>query len=484
MELDEKTRRRNTWIASFSQLSTSFNLVNINLAHVIMENQYCGGDYCSGSVSAASTACLVGAIVGQLTFGYVGDTIGRGTAMQLTMVLSVLGAFASAFVVPLSSDGFTVFALLSVTRFVMGIGVGGVYPLAATISAESSSESNRGRSVAIVFSMQGIGTLLVPVIGLFFLSVFGTPADRISYGAGLPGISWRCLLGVGAIPGLILAPIKARSASPVPPIAAASAAESGDVAGAGCAGGCRPAASKPEPAAPKITLLQALAARRYRSAIIGCAGGWFLFDVTFYGNTLFAPTILRQIFRVEEGSTIEVAGKDLQHNLCYQLAILALIGLPGYYVSVCLMDYLGRRVIQIQGFVMLAALYGVLAFWMDDLSNGMLLFVYGLTYFFSNFGPNSTTFILPAEMFPYEVRSTLNGFCAAMGKAGAALGSACFKLVVEYAGSGVCFGLCAGCALLGLLVTVLFVEDRRGMRMASNDDLCANLETSMQEPDS
>ena len=48
----------------------------------------------------------------------------------------------------------------------------------------------------------------------------------------------------------------------------------------------------------------------------------------------------------------------------------------------------------------------------------VMLFLYGLTFFFSNFGPNSTTFILPAESFPPSVRSTLNGFCAAMGKLG------------------------------------------------------------------
>jgi len=219
---------------------------------------------------------------------------------------------------------------------------------------------------------------------------------------------------------------------------------------------------------PKITLMQALRMKEYRSKIIGCAGSWFLFDVTFYGNALFSPYILAQIFDVPEGST-DTAGTDLQHNLCYQLAILALIGLPGYYVSVWLMDRLGRWFIQMQGFIAIAILYFILALWLNDLPNALMLIIYGLTYFFSNFGPNSTTFILPAEMFPYEVRSTLNGFSAAMGKAGAALGSSCFKLVVDSAGTGVCFGLCAGCALLGALVTFFFIEDRRGLDLAGED---------------
>lgn len=39
----------------------------------------------------------------------------------------------------------------------------------------------------------------------------------------------------------------------------------------------------------------------------------------------------------------------------------------------------------------------------SGVSAGGLLFLYGLTFFFANFGPNSTTFILPSETFPAEV---------------------------------------------------------------------------------
>ena len=44
-----------------------------------------------------------------------------------------------------------------------------------------------------------------------------------------------------------------------------------------------------------------------------------------------------------------------------------------------------------------------------------------LTFFFSNFGPNTTTFIVPAELFP--ARSTCHGISAAAGKAGAIVGA-------------------------------------------------------------
>lgn len=169
----DKIRRRilnlNNVLAMISNLSTSYNLVNIQVVHRMLENEYCHHtendtattsttyvQACDDYVTAVSTACLVGAILGQLTFGYVGDCIGRGVALRLTMLLSFLGSLISAFSVPLGRDPSSIFVFVALARLVLGIGVGGVYPLAATISAESSSKTSRGRTGALVFSMQGI----------------------------------------------------------------------------------------------------------------------------------------------------------------------------------------------------------------------------------------------------------------------------------------------------------------------------------------
>jgi len=53
---------------------------------------------------------------------------------------------------------------LMIWRFILGIGVGGEYPLSATISAETSSTQNRGKNTAMVFSMQGVGSMLATVV--------------------------------------------------------------------------------------------------------------------------------------------------------------------------------------------------------------------------------------------------------------------------------------------------------------------------------
>jgi len=66
----------------------------------------------------------------------MGDLIGRKQGMMLVMFLQVIGSVGSAF----SYDGFggwSVFEQLAIWRFLVGIGCGGVYPLAALLSSEA-----------------------------------------------------------------------------------------------------------------------------------------------------------------------------------------------------------------------------------------------------------------------------------------------------------------------------------------------------------
>ena len=58
--------------------------------------------------------------------------------------------------------------------------------------------------------------------------------------------------------------------------------------------------------------------------------------------------------------------------------------------------------------------------------NKGFMVLYGLAFFFANFGPNTTTFIVPAELFPARFRSTCHGISGAVGKVGAIIGSVGF----------------------------------------------------------
>ncbi len=103
--------------------------------------------------------------------------------------------------------------------------------------------------------------------------------------------------------------------------------------------------------------------------------------------------------------------------------IIVLAGaVPGYWVSVATIDTIGRKPIQLGGFAILTVLFIIMGFAYNSLSSNGLLAIYVIAQFFFNFGPNSTTFIIPGEVFPTRYRSTSHGISAASGKIGSIIG--------------------------------------------------------------
>ena len=74
---------------------------------------------------------------------------------------------------------------------------------------------------------------------------------------------------------------------------------------------------------------------------------------------------------------------------------------PGYVLAIARLDRIGHRRLQLIGFAMMALCFAVIG-----LVPGMttvvvpFLLVYGVSYFFTEFGPNMTTFVMPSELFP------------------------------------------------------------------------------------
>lgn len=396
-----------------------YNLAVINYAMIMIRQTYPPS---SPELTSMVASCsLVGAILGQLTFGYIGAAIGRKKAMIFTLVLSIVGAATSA-LCPWSEHN--VYETLALCRFILGLGVGGVYPLSATTAVESShDETKNSKMVAAVFSFQGIGQLLAPLVTVLLLE-FGLPRF----------VGWRVLLGVGALPGLFV--LKQ----------AFHAKEVVDHLPSG-----KPVHHDPA----REDLWQRLSTdRELRDKFVGAALGWFLFDVTFYGNVIFTPIILEDTYGFDKHHLLDVA-------LC--ALVVAGIGLPGYYVTVALVGRLSFKTIQILGFVVMAVLFLLLGAFYNQLLDfpGLLLTLYALTFFFSNFGPNVSTFSLPAEIFPPDVRVKLNGISAACGKLGATVGAAAFGLVEQQWGVSSVLIMSALASVLGMIVTYRYIPAKQ-----------------------
>lgn len=165
------------------------------------------------------------------------------------------------------------------------------------------------------------------------------------------------------------------------------------------------------------------AIRKNLLLLIGTAGSWFMLDVAFYGLSLNNGDILKAVGFSTSGAN----GAKNTYEFLYKTAIGNLIivmagAVPGYWVSVATIDTLGRRPIQMGGFMILTILFIVLGFAYDKIDANGKLAIYVLAQFFFNFGPNTTTFIVPGEVFPTRYRSTSHGISAASGKIGSIIG--------------------------------------------------------------
>lgn len=187
----------------------------------------------------------------------------------------------------------------------------------------------------------------------------------------------------------------------------------------------------------------------------------------------------------------------LRYSLLSTVWIM-LIALPGYWVAIALVDRMGRWWMQMQGFIMSAVCFAVLAGAYTQLTasggGAAFIFVYGLTYLFANFGANSTTFLMPVEVFPTRARATAHGISAACGKLGATVGSigllslynsfctASFDsngapncsapgALQSQSDTGVraVMTVCVAVSLLGALMTAIFVRETGGRTLEEVD---------------
>ncbi|KAJ3268869.1 phosphate transporter, partial [Terramyces sp. JEL0728] len=114
------------------------------------------------------------------------------------------------------------------------------------------------------------------------------------------------------------------------------------------------------------------------------------------------------------------------------------------------------------GFTVLTIAFALLGGLYDTLTKnaiGAFVFLYCVAQFFFNFGPNSTTFIIPAEAFPTHVRSSAHGISAAAGKLGAIIAAQGFDpLKTTSGGVPMLLWIFAGCCFMGLLFTFLVPE--------------------------
>ncbi|CAJ2627659.1 unnamed protein product [Trifolium pratense] len=393
---------------------------------------------------AVNGIAFVGTLFGQLYFGWLGDKLGRKKVYGMTLALMVLCSLCSG--LSCGTGPKAVMTTLCFFRFWLGFGIGGDYPLSATIMSEYSNKKTRGAFIAAVFAMQGFGILaggaFAMLVSTAFKSKFDAPAYMVDpLGSTVPEADyvWRIIVMFGAIPAAMTyylrskMPETARYTALVEKNIEKAAADMSKVLNTDI---------KAEPTIVvdpiqeknQFGLLSKEFMSRHGLHLLGTTSTWFLLDVAFYSQNLFQKDIFSDVGWIPAAKTMNALEEVFRIARAQTLIALGST-VPGYWFTVAFIDRIGRFTIQLMGFFFMTLFMFTLAipydYWtLKENRNGFIV-LYSLTFFFANFGPNATTFVVAAEIFPARFRSTCHGISSASGKLGAMVGAFGFLYLAQ-----------------------------------------------------
>jgi MFS family permease len=430
-ELDEaalsRFHLRAVLVSGMGFFTDAYDLFVIGIASTLIAKEW---NLSSGKLALLNSTMLAAAFLGAFVFGRFADVAGRKRVYWMVAAIMVVGALGSALAPS--------FWILIVFRFVLGFGVGGDYPVSAVMMSEYANRKDRGKLVGMVFGTQALGLIVGPLVALALIG-----------GGASDDMVWRILLGLGALPAAAVLYLRTRM--PESPRYQAQVQGRAAEAASQIAGFTSGQVNGDGSVAPQQNLgLRAfLTNRRYLIMLAGTAGTWFLLDYAYYGNTISTPQILGLISPTASTTT----------KIALQLAIFVVAAVPGYVLAIARLDQIGHRRLQLTGFAMMALCFAIIAI-VPGLTTMVVpfLLVYGVSYFFTEFGPNMTTFVMPSELYPVSMRATGHGISAGVGKLGAFIGVFLFPVLQTSLGLRGTLLLTAGVSVLGFALTLVLPE--------------------------
>lgn len=326
---------------------------------------------------------LIGMALGAVLAGTIADKFGRKNVFAATVILYSVATGLCA--IAWSYESLLVF------RFLVGFGLGGELPVAATLMSEYAPSHLRGRFIVLLESFWGVGWLVAALISYLLIPQFG----------------WHIAFIIGAMPALYVFLIRLHMPESIRYLLSKGKVEEArqiiltleKKLGV---------PSKPfdtefvEDATPIFKLnVFTLWTKSFRVRTIMLWLAWFGIVFSYYGIFMWLPSI------------VFAQGFEVVKTFEYVL-IMTLAQLPGYITAAFLVDIIGRRY-TLSLFLMMS---GVCAYFFGNATASYEILGWGAAMSFFNLGAWGVIYTYTPELYPTAIRALGSGWAAGFGRIG------------------------------------------------------------------
>jgi len=387
-----------------------------------------------GQIGLLIGAGYAGQLVGSIFFGWLGERIGRTPVFRYTLILYSVMSFACGFAWSYDS--------LLWMRVIQGLGLGGEIPILASYIGEFAKASHRGR--------YGLGFQIWFSISFIFVS-------GISY-LVVPNWGWQAMFWVGAIPAIIVLPM--RQLMPESPrwLANKGRNEEADAILTKIEAEISENGAKPLPpvpvavaaARPSKAKLGDLLTGVYRRRTLAVWTIWFCTYIIVYGLNTTVPSLLRTVYHASLGQSIIYGFYASGLGLCFTLT------------GIFLIDIFGRKPLFMLGQLCSAIPLLLLAWYSTPNMN--LIAVMALAMLASAF--NSILALglstYTAELYPTEMRAFGVGVGNAWVRFAAIIGPIFLGWAIPNIGLNQAYAVYAVFGIIGGLTVLFFAIETKG----------------------
>ena len=329
---------------------------------------------------------LIGMALGAVLAGTIADRIGRKQVFTITVLLYSISTGLCA--VAWSYESLLVF------RFLVGFGLGGELPVAATLMSEYAPARLRGRFIVLLESFWGLGWLVAACIAYLLIPVFG----------------WQAAFFIGALPALYVFLLRLHMPESIRYLLAKGRVDEAKAIVRDIERQLRlperPFLDQLAPdrvQAEQVETLgfSALWAKGMRRRTVMLWLAWFGIVFSYYGIFMWLP------------SMVFAQGFAIVKTFEYVL-IMTVAQLPGYYAAAYLVDVIGRR--YTLGLFLL--LSGVCSYFFGNAGDVSALLGWGAAMSFFNLGAWGVIYTYTPEQYPTAMRALGSGWAAGFGRIG------------------------------------------------------------------